>query len=174
MHWVSTITNFLIFNTFDRAVKLTLNPHSLFHSDRGYQYTSRASTTSSYRHGAEHVTRGTLYWQGRLLGHPETGTLWWKTFYQQAETCADDCGLHPLLYHQESSAQPGRADSDGEALVVPRCIKSGQNISCWPRILNIFLLFSWWVAIHFSYIRGSFVYCPFLLGLFILQQPHFL
>ena len=34
--------NPLVFKTFDRAVKLNPDARSLFHSDRGYQYTSRA------------------------------------------------------------------------------------------------------------------------------------
>ena len=34
--------NPLVFKTFDRAVKLNPDAHPLFHSDRGYQYTSRA------------------------------------------------------------------------------------------------------------------------------------
>lgn len=34
--------NALVFKTFDRAVKANPDAHPLFHSDRGYQYTSRA------------------------------------------------------------------------------------------------------------------------------------
>ena len=34
--------NSLVFKTFDRAVKLNPDARPLFHSDRGYQYTSRA------------------------------------------------------------------------------------------------------------------------------------
>lgn len=34
--------NPLVFKTFDMAIKLNPDAHPLFHSDRGYQYTSRA------------------------------------------------------------------------------------------------------------------------------------
>ena len=33
--------NPLVFKTFERAVKVNLDAHLLFHSDRGFQYTSR-------------------------------------------------------------------------------------------------------------------------------------
>lgn len=33
---------YLVFKTFDRAIKVNQDVHPLFHSDRGYQYTSQA------------------------------------------------------------------------------------------------------------------------------------
>ncbi len=49
--------NELVFKTFDEAVALNPNAHPLFHSDRGFQYTSKTFHQKTYgcRYAAEYV-----------------------------------------------------------------------------------------------------------------------
>ncbi|MFR5081342.1 MAG: hypothetical protein ACLTEE_01260 [Anaerobutyricum hallii] len=55
--------NALVFETFDKAVKANPGAHPIFHSDRGYQYTSRkiSSEIGRSRNGTEYVEGSTLY-----------------------------------------------------------------------------------------------------------------
>ena len=73
--------NPLVYRTFDKAVKANPDAHPLFHSDRGFQYTSRVFHYKLQQAGlTQNVLCGALYRQwpdGGLLGHPKTGALLW-------------------------------------------------------------------------------------------------
>ena len=87
--------NPLVFKTFDRTVKANPDAHPLFHSDRGFQYTSRAfhqklvqaGMTQSMSRVAHCIDNGPM--EG-ILGYPETGTLLRQALYQQAGAYTDD------------------------------------------------------------------------------------
>lgn len=55
--------NRLVFDTYNKAIELNPEARPLFHSDRGYQYTSKAFQTKLQKqgNGAIHVTCRTLY-----------------------------------------------------------------------------------------------------------------
>ena len=54
--------NSLVFETFDEAVKANPDAHPLFHSDRGFQYTSKGFHDKLIRqYATEHVTRWQMH-----------------------------------------------------------------------------------------------------------------
>ena len=114
--------NPLVYKTFDKAVKANPEAHPLFHSDRGFQYTSRAfhhklvqaGMTQSMSRAAHCIDNGPMEGFWGILGHSEAGTLLRQAFYQQARTCPDGRTIHLLLQYQEGTAQLGRADANGK------------------------------------------------------------
>ena len=83
--------NSLVFDTFDKAVVENPEATPIFHSDRGYQYTSRAfrqrildaGMTQSMSRVGRCIDNGTY---GRILGLNEERNVLWKKIQNKRRT----------------------------------------------------------------------------------------
>ena len=69
--------NLPVLETLDEAVKATPNAHPLFHSDRGFQYTSKSLSQQAdcRQYAAEYATHRQMHWQrshGGILGYSQS------------------------------------------------------------------------------------------------------
>lgn len=85
--------NSLVMDTFDQAVTAEPDAHPLFHSDRGFPYTSQAFYSRLKKHHMKQSMSRVAHCR-RILGNLKTGNVLWETLYIKRRINPK----HPRLY----------------------------------------------------------------------------
>ena len=115
----------LVHETLDQAIAANPDAHPLFHSDRGFQYTTRifhdklasAGMTQSMSRVGKCIDNGPMegFW-----GNPQVGALLRQALHQPGSPGRHDPNLYRLLQLPPPSAPPGRPHTPGSPCTLCR------------------------------------------------------